>query len=269
MGGRSSCRQVGLMRPPDDDVADAVRPRKFQDGVDDGIDGPRARRRTTSAPSSRARSMLASRCRCASASMRSGASCGVSTKTTNQSVLRRPARREPLRTSVAARGDADDRQTITRVLWPTRSWPAAGVPVGGAPRAGALDALGDLAQRQLAQVAQVRVLEEVLQRPADLVGAVDLAGAQPFLQVLDGQIQVDDLVGLLEEAVGHGLADGDARDALDDVLEALEVLHVERADHVDAGVQQLEDVLVPLAVVAARNVRVRQLVDDDDLRACA
>ena len=44
-------------------------------------------RRTTSAPSSRAISMLASRWRWASASMRSGASAGVSTYTTNQSVL--------------------------------------------------------------------------------------------------------------------------------------------------------------------------------------
>ena len=198
--------------------------------------------------------------------MRSGASRGVSTNTTNQSVLSRPASREPLRTRVAARGEADDRQTIDARAVPADAFAGRppGVPVGGRRALDALDALGDLAQRQLAQVVEVRVLEKVFQRPADLVGAVDLSGAQPLLQILDGQIEVDHLVGLLEEAVGHGLADGDARDALDDVLEALEVLDVEGADDVDAGVQQLEDVLVALAVAAAGNVRVRQLVDDGD-----
>ncbi len=100
--------------------------------------------------------------------------------------------------------------------------------------------------------AEVLVLEEVLERPADLVRAVDLSGAQPLLQILDGQVEVDHLVGLLQEAVGHRLADGDAGDALDDVLEALEVLDVEGADDVDAGVEQLDDVLVALAVAAAR-----------------
>ena len=84
------------------------------------------------------------------------------------------------------------------------------------------------------RVEQVLVLEEVLERPGDLVGRVDLAGAQPLEQVLDGEVEVHDLVGLLEEAVGDGLADRDAGGALDQVLEALEVLDVERADHVDA-----------------------------------
>ena len=44
-----------------------------------------------------------------------GVSFGVSTNTTNQSVLKRPASREPLRSSAAARGDDDDRHTITRL----------------------------------------------------------------------------------------------------------------------------------------------------------
>jgi len=49
----------------------------------------------------------------------------------------------------------------------------------------AFHALGDLAQGQLAQVGQVLLGEEVLQRPRDLVSRVDLAGAQTFLQVFD------------------------------------------------------------------------------------
>src|SRR5207253_3482764 len=76
--------------------------------------GSAALRRTTSAPSSLALSMLASRCRCASASIRCGASSGVSTYTTYQSVFSRPAMREPRARSVFARGGLEARQTITR-----------------------------------------------------------------------------------------------------------------------------------------------------------
>ena len=73
-----------------------------------------------------------------------------------------------------------------------------------------------------------------------LSARVDLPGAQALLQVLDGEVQVHDLVRLLEEAVGDGLAHADARRALDHVVQALQVLHVERADDVDAGVEQLD-----------------------------
>ena len=73
-------RQV---RTPHDDVSHAVRAREVEDGVHRIL----AATRTTSAPSSRAFSMLVRRWRCASASMRSGVSSGVSTYTTNQSVL--------------------------------------------------------------------------------------------------------------------------------------------------------------------------------------
>src|SRR5262249_35194071 len=101
----------------------------------------------------------------------------------------------------------------------------------------------------------------------DLLRSVDLAGAQPLEQVFDGEVEVHDLVGLLEEAVGHGLADGHAGRALDQVVQALEVLHVEGGDDVDARGEELEHVLPALAVARAREVRVRSLVDDGHLRA--
>ena len=48
-----------------------------------------------------------------------------------------------------------------------------------------------------------------------------------------------DLVGAAHHGVGHRLALGDAGDPRDDVVERLEVLDVDRGDHVDAGVEQL------------------------------
>ena len=62
-------------------------------------------------------------------------------------------------------------------------------------------------------------------------------------------------------AVRDGLAHPDAGDAGDDVVEALEVLDVQRRDDVDAGIQDLVDVLPALLVLRARCVGVRQLVN--------
>jgi hypothetical protein len=52
-----------------------------------------------------------------------------------------------------------------------------------------------------------------------------------------------------------------AGDLLDDIVEAGQVLHVDRRDHVDPGVEDLVYVLPTLFVSAAGDVRVRELVD--------
>ena len=59
-------------------------------------------------------------------------------------------------------------------------------------------------------------------------------GGKPLEQILHGEIQGDDLVGLLQEGVRHRLAHRDAGRRVDQVVERLQVLHVERADDVDA-----------------------------------
>ena len=55
----------------------------------------------------------------------------------------------------------------------------------------------------------------------------------------------------------------DARDLGDDVVQALDVLDVERRVHVDPGVEQLVDVLPALGVPGAGRVRVGELVDEE------
>jgi hypothetical protein len=44
------------------------------------------------------------------------------------------------------------------------------------------------------------------------------------------------------------------------------MLNVERANHVNAGVQQLQNILIPLLVAAKWSVRMRQLIDNCHLR---
>ena len=130
-----------------------------------------------------------------------------------------------------------------------------------------VDALGGPAQRELAQRRQVARREEVLERPLGLLRDVDLAFLQPLDQVVGRQVDELDRVGPVEDGIGHRLAHADAGDLRDDVVQALDVLDVERRVDVDAAVEQLLDIEIALGVAAAGRVGVGEFVDQRDLRA--
>ena len=132
-----------------------------------------------------------------------------------------------------------------------------------------VDAVGDPQQRQLAQRRQVAGAEVVAERGVDLVGGVDVAVGQPSTQRLGRHVDELDLVGGPHDAVGNGLALADPGDPLDDVVERVEVLDVDGGDDVDAGGEQLVDVLPPLVVARPGGVGVGELVDQDQLGPAA
>ena len=115
-----------------------------------------------------------------------------------------------------------------------------------------LDAVGGAAQRQLPQRHQVAFAEEVLRGPLGLRRQVDLAGAQPPDEFVGRRVDHHHLVGGIEDGVGHGLVNADAGDAADHVVQALEMLHVERGVDVDAVVEQFFDVLPAFGVAVNR-----------------
>ena len=144
--------------------------------------------------------------------------------------------------------------------------------LAGRPRAGdgvlahvaqhlVVDPLGGAPQRQLAQRREVARREIVAQRALRLLADIDLALAQPRHQVGRREVDQLDLVGGVDDAVGHGLAHADAGDARDHVVQALDVLDVQGRVDVDAGRQQLLDVEIALGMPAARGVGVGELVD--------
>jgi len=149
--------------------------------------------------------------------------------------------------------------------------PLARLPGVGDPVVGAVlgqrcvDLVGEPQQRQFAQRGEVAAAEVVRQCGVDPLGGVDVAVVESAPQRLRGDVDELDLVGRAHHIVGHLLLLLDAGDLGDDVVEALQVLHVHRGDHGDAGVEQFLDVLPALGVAAARGVGVGEFVDEHDL----
>ena len=129
-----------------------------------------------------------------------------------------------------------------------------------------VDPLGGAAQRELAQRRQIGRREEMLERALGLLGNVDLAFLEALDQIVGRQIDQLDGVGAIEHGIGHRLAHAHMRDLRDHVVEAFDVLDVDRGVDVDAVAHQLFDVEVALRMAAAFGVGVREFVDQDDLR---
>ena len=127
-----------------------------------------------------------------------------------------------------------------------------------------VDALRRRPQRELPQRDEIALPEEAAHGLAGLLGDVDLPVTESPDQIVGREIHQLDLRRLLQDRVGDGLARRDLGHPGDDVVQALEVLDVERRVDVDARGQELRDVLPALGVPRARRVRVGQLVDEDE-----
>ncbi len=106
----------------------------------------------------------------------------------------------------------------------------------------------------------------MLERPLGLFRDVDLAFLQPLDQLVRREIDDLDVVRLVEERIRHSFAHADASDLRHNIVQALDMLNVERRVDVDAGGEQVFDIEVALGMAAAGRVRMGKLVDQDDLR---
>ncbi len=129
-----------------------------------------------------------------------------------------------------------------------------------------IDAIGGAAQRQLAQRNQIAFAEEVAHRALGLLRQIHLAVAHPVEQFLGGQIDQRDFVGMIEHAVGHRLPYADPGDLADHVVQTFQMLNVDRRVDVDARVEQFIHVLPALQMPRALHVRMREFVDQNQLR---
>ena len=129
-----------------------------------------------------------------------------------------------------------------------------------------VDAFRGSTQGKFAQRREVARREEILRRASRGLGNIDLAILQSLQQFFRRDVDKDDVGGVLQDAIRHGLAHRDAGDARYDVGEAFKMLDIERRPDVDAGVEQLLDILPAFGMAAVWRVGVREFVDEDELR---
>ena len=129
-----------------------------------------------------------------------------------------------------------------------------------------IDLIGEPEQSDFAKRGQVPAPEVIGQRRVDSLGRIHIAVREPAPQRLWCDVDQLDLVGGADDLVGHFLLLLDTGDLRDDIVQALQMLNVDRGYHRDAGVEKLLDVLPAFGVLAARGVRVGELVDEHYLR---
>jgi len=146
-------------------------------------------------------------------------------------------------------------------------------PLGPNPDAGRVigDRIGDRvkqvvlaqpAQRQRMQRGKPVGREETAQRDIRCcAGSQHIRACDPFAQQLWGDLDELDPISRRNHRIRHRFPLGDASQRLHRIVEAVQVLHIQRTDHIDTGIQELFDVLPTLLVPAPGNTRVSQLVD--------
>jgi hypothetical protein len=114
-----------------------------------------------------------------------------------------------------------------------------------------VDAIGEPRERELPQRRQVPRAEVICERRIDPLGRVDVAASETVTQRERCEVDELELVRPADDLVRDRLALPDGGDLLDDVVQRLEVLDVQRRDDVDARGEQLFDVLPALRVARA------------------
>ncbi len=127
-----------------------------------------------------------------------------------------------------------------------------------------VDAFGGMAQRQFAQGQQIAFLEEVLGGALiRALGDIDLAVGQPLQQLFGRNVDQRDFVGGVEHLVGNGFAHPDARQFGHLVVDAFQMLDIQRGIDVDAGIEQFLDILPALRVARTRRIGMGEFVHQD------
>ncbi len=129
-----------------------------------------------------------------------------------------------------------------------------------------IHALGGAPERKLPESGKIAGRKIMVERALGLLRHIDLALAKPLHQLVRRQVDDFDVIGGVEHGIGHGLAHADVRDLRDHVVQAFDMLDVQRGVDVDAGGEQLLHVEIALRVAASRRVRMREFVHQRELR---
>ena len=120
-----------------------------------------------------------------------------------------------------------------------------------------INAIRCATQCQFAQRNQVALAEKILRRTLGLLGEIDLAFFQSLQQLVRGKIDQLDFIGVLQHCIRDGFPYRNAGDLRDDIVEAVDVLHVDRGIDIDACLKQFLDILPALGMARTRRIGVR------------
>ena len=123
---------------------------------------------------------------------------------------------------------------------------------------------GHLLESQFAQLQNVILRKEIIERGVYLVGFVYLTGFQPIDKLLGGQVDIHHFIRHGQYAVGNTLPYLYARNFLHGFVQSLDVLDIHRRDNADTRFEYLHHILPPFRIAAPLDVGVRQFVHDDD-----
>ncbi len=127
--------------------------------------------------------------------------------------------------------------------------------------------LGGAAQGKFAQGRQVAGGKVVFDGTARGGRHIDLAIVQALDEVVRCYIDDLDIVGAVDDQVRHRFPHADARDLGDDIVQAFDMLDVERRIDVDAAGEDFLHIHVALRMTTAARIGMGKFIDEDELRA--
>ena len=107
-----------------------------------------------------------------------------------------------------------------------------------------LGLLGCATQRHFAQGRQIPLAKEIVQRRLDAIRGIDIAVPHALPQGIRRDIDELYLVGLIQDLVRQRFAHTHARNACHQVVQAIQVLDIDRGYHMDARIEDLLDILI-------------------------
>ena len=119
-------------------------------------------------------------------------------------------------------------------------------------------------QGQFAKLKNVFRLEEIIQSRLHLLRTVYLPGFQAFHQLIRGQVDIHDFVGLLQYAIRYPFFDLYPGDVLHFLIQPFKMLDIHCGDHADTRFEDIHYILPTLFVFATFYIGMRQLIHDDN-----
>ena len=119
-------------------------------------------------------------------------------------------------------------------------------------------------ESQFPQGNQIAFAEKMLNRFLSLLRQINLAVFKPIEQLVGWQVHQFDFISLFKHRVRHGFPNPYARNLAYIIIEAFQMLHIECRIHINAGIEELFDVLPPLGMPATLGIGVRQFVNQND-----